>query len=100
MPDAQLATVEMVAEYYEVDVEVIERVTSRHQDELYEDGVSNYSEWGIKHLFRLNGIQIPTYGILLFHRRAIYKVGMLLDEGAIAEEFRDQFLSIAFKSIN
>ncbi|KGK81782.1 hypothetical protein DP73_21170 [Desulfosporosinus sp. HMP52] len=89
----ELATMEMVAEYYEVDIDDVGEVTNRYRDELSADGVRIYSKSEVKSLIYLNGTEIPTCGLLLYPRSSIYKVGMLLQDCAIAEEFRVQYLN-------
>ena len=89
----ELATTEMVAEYYEVDIGDVGEVTDENRDELSAEGVRIYSKSEVKSLIYLNGTEIPTYGLLLYPRSAIHKVGMFLEDCAIAEAFMVQYLN-------
>jgi len=93
MPNTEFATMEMVAEYYEVDIYCIGSVTYRHRDEFAADGVRRYAESEVRSILRPNEIEIPISGLILYPQKAIRTVGMLLQDSAIAQEFRVQSLN-------
>ena len=114
LPGTELATLKLVADFYEVDEKAIEKVYTRHFDELESDGMCSkkYSELSNLQYVGLktakgkvtftfeNGetFDYPTRGTKVFPRRAILRVGMLLRDSVIAKEVRTQLLNIEEKS--
>jgi len=110
----ECATLNQVADFYDVDSETIKKAYQRNKDEIDMDGVevknSNYFLTGqnctIKNLVGkstvcyINGdaITIPNRGINVFPRRAILRIGMLLRDSVIALEVRSQLLNIEEKT--
>ncbi|TDL74249.1 hypothetical protein [Peribacillus frigoritolerans] len=74
-PSDKTASTQQVAWFYQVDKTVIEKVVYRNLDEIVEDGYTN--------------------GV--FTRRAILRVGMLLEDNEIANEVMNQLLNISLK---
>ncbi|WP_099467774.1 hypothetical protein [Konateibacter massiliensis] len=114
IPNTDKATIRQVAEYYEVGEEAIKSITKRNRDELEEDGTVNYSGNQTKDFlvgFNLNltngkgyfeteGIKFAYKSNTLLPRRAILRVGMLLQDSTIAKEVRTQLLNIEEKTSN
>ena len=114
LPGTELATLKLVADFYEVDEKAIEKVYTRHFDELESDGMCSkkYSELSNLQYVGLktakgkvtftfeNGetFDYPTRGTKIFPRRAILRVGMLLRDSVIAKEVRTQLLNIEEKT--
>lgn len=116
MPNTELLTVEQVADYYEVEVQVIQKIATRHYDELTEDGYRKYSKNEIvkilternghevqnvkslktKTIITINNITftINNTGLRLFTRRALLRVGMLLRDSEIAKRIRTYLLDV------
>lgn len=65
--------IQRVASFYEVDEKVIEKIVSRHLEELVGDGYNNE----------------------IFTRRSILRIGMLLEDNEIANEVMVQLLNIS-----
>ncbi len=111
LPRIDSYTMKQVAEWYEVDVEAIKKTYQRNRSEFESDGarkvsVSEFAEkldWdkmsqsnrGTK-TFTIDGVSvtIPNVGVILFPRRAILRVGMLLRDSRVAQEVRTQLLNI------
>ena len=110
--DTEFATTEMVAEYYGVGKETINSCIKDHRTELENNGMRKYSKneilrnilqgHNIKNertrvLVSVNGeeVAINNTGLVLFSKRAILNVGMLLTVGDIAEEVRSRLLDVA-----
>ena len=111
LPRIDSYTMKQVAEWYEVDVEAVKKTYQRNRSEFESDGatkvsVSEFAEkldWdkmsqsnrGTK-TFTIDGVSvtIPNVGVILFPRRAILRVGMLLRDSRIAQEVRTQLLNI------
>ena len=116
IPNTEWATLKQVAIYYEVNEKVIEKICSRHKDELDLDGVSlksykdflNLQNVGIENVVGktiislINGetLIIPNRGLKIFPRRAILRIGMLLRDSEVAKEVRTQLLNIEEKTTN
>ncbi len=112
LPDINMATTQQVADYYEVDVNVIKMQVSLNRDEIMADGVKNLSGKETKEVLASKNI-LPTNfrgyfeacdqrfshrNNLLFPRRAILRVGMLLRDSEVAKEVRTQLLNIEEKT--
>lgn len=116
LPGTEIATLKLVADFYEVDEKVIEKVYTRHFDELESDGMcskrytelSNLQYVGLKTAkgkatFTFDNGKVfdyPTRGTKVFPRRAILRVGMLLRDSEVAKEIRTQLLNIEEKTSN
>lgn len=116
IPGTDFTTLNGVANYYEVSPETIYGVVKRHREELVADGMTqikktdfivkfyneqyvNYKTHMTKSSFSAilpNG-DVYTFtnkGVLIFNRRSILRIGMLLTQSKIAEELRTQLLNI------
>lgn len=116
IPGMEFATMKQVAEFYEVEVKVIEKVCLRNKDELISDGVElkSYKDFLIRQDVGLetvkgkvlltlengNVLSVPNRGLKVFPRRAILRIGMLLRDSAVAKEVRTQLLNIEEKTSN
>lgn len=113
LPELEMMTTQQVANYYEVDVEAVKKCYRRNRDEIDSDGsikrsvsdvvdvlrgqnVPTKNRRGFKEL-QLNEevvIRIPNSGgLLLFPKRAILRIGMLLRDSEVAREIRTQLLN-------
>lgn len=114
LPDVELMTVAQVADFYEVDVEAIQKVYQRNKTEIDEDGVINLTGKSLKSLIgqdvqlkkysQLHGkcevefkdgtkLILPNRGIKAFSKRAVLRIGMLLRDSKVAKEVRTQLLN-------
>lgn len=112
IPDTDVATVKQVAEFYEVGEEAIKTLVKENRNELAEDGVQNLTGTGTKEYFErfqknpsnvpggfvIDNMRFSNRGNLLFPRRAILRIGMLLMDSEIAKEVRTQLLNIEEKT--
>lgn len=126
LPGTELATINQVAEYYStycgdnggedniITSDGIRKIYSRHKEELDSDGtyLKGYKDFLIGHDVTLENfkgksvvtytsgmkIEIPNRGIRVFSRRAILRIGMLLQDSAVAKEVRSQLLNIEEKA--
>lgn len=117
IPGTELMTVKQVADFYEVDVDAVQRIYQRHKEEFDEDGTvikkqsdflsgqngqlekTEYSKGIMTCVFK-NGIvfNVPNRGVKAFPLRAVLRIGMLLRDSAIAREVRTQLLNIEEKT--
>lgn len=117
IPKLEMVTIHQVANFYEVDVSVINKCLLRNSDEIYADGVAlkkprdfGKMRKGTKCLFPEVGktansttyqiadnitVVIPNRGIRCFSKRAVLRIGMLLRDSKVAKEVRTQLLNIA-----
>lgn len=101
LPNTEYATTEMVANYYKVEKKALQKLVERNRDELNTDGLSNKSYKEIKVLVNadnMSTLKIPPKGTLIFPKRAILRVGMLLRDSEIAKEIRTKLLDITHDS--
>lgn len=115
LPDMECMTVQQVAEYYEVPVETVRGQYKENRDEFESDGAIKHSISDINNLIgglttnlkttnyrgrmevqfdENTKLVIPNVGIILFPKRAILRMGMLLRKSKIAKEIRTQLLNI------
>lgn len=116
IPKLEMVTIHQVANFYEVDVSVINKCLLRNSDEIYADGVAlkkprdfGKMRKGTKCLFPEVGktansttyqiadnitVVIPNRGIRCFSKRAVLRIGMLLRDSKVAKEVRTQLLNI------
>ena len=115
IPAMECMTPKQVADYYEVPVDTIRTTYKINREELVSDGAVTHSIGDIKSLIGCEsthqnitncrgGIEItidentkvfiPNAGIILYPKRAILRVGMLLRDSVIAKEVRTQLLNI------
>lgn len=112
LPIGKYATTELVAQYYEVNVETVKWQLNHNRDEFLSDG---YKVWKRKELQDLDrelnllskkgtfsivdkeGNEIltaPNTGLALWTPRSILRLGMLLRDSKIAKEVRTQLLNV------
>ena len=111
LPRLDCFTMKQVAEWYEVEQASIRQVWQRNRFELESDGAAKVSVSSFAEkldcdimsqsnrgttTYTIDGVSvtIPNVGVILFPRRAILRVGMLLRDSRIAQEVRTQLLNI------
>lgn len=113
IPEMNCMTIRQVADYYEVDIDTINRCCQRNRTEIVGDGVANKTPKVFKDLLNEQDVQlvqnrtnlviqiddntrleIPNRGIKCFSKRAVLRIGMLLRDSKIAQEVRTQLLNI------
>jgi RNA polymerase-binding transcription factor DksA len=112
LPNTQLTRIEQVADYYKVTQRHIELLLSENREELESDGIRIYKaedfiselDFGNKVIKQRgkflvqfsddNIISFAPRGVLLFTKRSILRIGMLLKESLIAQDVRNRLLDI------
>lgn len=108
LPNTEYATIEQVANYYNVGIEAIQSIVKRQRDELNSDGFktltgsetksflvkSNMNVTNFRGYFKAGGQKFAYRSNGLFPKRAILRVGMLLRDSEIAKEVRTRLLDI------
>lgn len=108
LPNTEYATTEQIAGYYKIDTSVIKMQISSNREEIMSDGVKNLSGTDTKEFlvsknilptnrrgyFEASGQRFANRNNLLFPKRAILRIGMLLRDSKVAKEIRTRLLDI------
>lgn len=110
IPKLNVMTVKQVADYYEVDTDVIQKLYQRNKIEIDTDGTAlkTLKDFLIgqdvqlktlkgKSIIKISDnitLEIPNRGLKCFSQRAILRIGMLLRDSKIAKEIRTQLLNV------
>ncbi|HDR3902667.1 TPA: phage antirepressor KilAC domain-containing protein [Bacillus cereus] len=105
LPRMEMATTKQVAQFYEVSHSTLKAVIQRNNDELEQDGMylAKYRE--VKETIKTHYASLLEYGVskrgtYIFPKRAILRIGMLLQDSDIAKEVRTQLLNIEEHATN
>lgn len=110
IPEMNVMTMSMIADYYEVDIESIKKCYQRNKDEIDSDGVCMKT---IKEFLKLQNVTLEkrsydadlilpdgskvtftNRGVKCFSKRAVLRFGMLLRDSVVAQEVRTQLLNV------
>lgn len=94
LPDGVHATTDLVASYYEVDIEAIKKTVQRHRPELTENGLRVLRGAELAEFERDSPSLSKRRSLALFTRRAILNVGQLLTESPVARAVRTYLLDV------
>jgi phage antirepressor YoqD-like protein len=96
LPDGLHLTTDLVAQYYEVDVEAIHSVVRRHRQELTENGMHTLRGAELRDFEVVNLTSSTEQSnrrvLRVFSRRALLDVGMVLTESEVAKRVRTYLL--------
>ena len=118
LPGTELTSVNQVADYYEVTPEYIKAVYGSNRNEINSDGTTiisrnyytdNGSKINITSVDRKQtsvtytfedgqSVTINNRGLKAFSKRAVLRIGMLLQQSEVAREVRTQLLNIEEKT--
>lgn len=101
-------TVELAANYYEVEKNTLDVLIKRNREEIEADGLIVYSGKEIKEIlvtdkmsitnfrgyFEIDGIKFANGKNTLIPKRALLRIGMLLRDSEVAKEIRTRLLDI------
>ncbi|MFD7890635.1 hypothetical protein ACFV3O_19685 [Streptomyces albidoflavus] len=94
LPDGVHATTEIVASYYEVEIEAIKSLVKDNRVELSENGMRVLAGEELRSFKALCGIDSKARAIATFERRTILNVGQLLRDSIIARQVRTYLLDV------
>lgn len=96
LPNTELYTTEMVANYYEVGIEAIQSLIKDNKEELKTNGFKLMKRSEILNVLggQLENFKVPNRGMNIFTKRTVLNVGMLLRDSKIAQEVRSRLLDI------
>lgn len=97
LPDNINLTVQMGATYYEVGLEAIHSIIKEHRNELEGDGLillqgAELRKFVMSYKDMANYVSKKTRSLIVFPKRALLRIGMLLKESAVAEALRTKLL--------
>ncbi|GAA4858114.1 hypothetical protein [Kitasatospora terrestris] len=100
LPDGVHITTRMVADYFEVDEKVVQKVTERHRSELAANGMAVLRGAELQE-FKTDMLSVfpagypqARSGLALFTRRAVLNVALLLRGSAVARQVRQHVLDV------
>ena len=95
MKGTEYMTTQQVADYYEVGLEAVKSITKRHKEELETNGLTLLKGKALKS-FKGQVQDEPSIKfvsqLMLFSKRTILNIGMLLSDGDVAEQVRTLLL--------
>jgi len=94
LPDNVHMSTELVADYYEVDIDAIESVIRRNRAELDSNGYEVLRGAKLREFETVNLTGSKRRAFALFTRRAVLNVGQLLTESQVAADVRAYLLNI------
>lgn len=112
LPYGESMTTEMVAEYFEVGKEAINSLVKRNREELEINGLAKIKRSELEQVFessnwtfkKLQGktvllakdteLNVTNTGLIIFTRRTILNVAMLLRDSEVAKEIRTKLLDM------
>ncbi|MEV7013481.1 hypothetical protein [Streptosporangium sp. NPDC051022] len=94
LPDGVHMSTELVASYYEVDVDTIESVVRRNRAELESNGYEVLRGEKLREFETVNLTGSKRRAFALFARRTVLNVGQLLTESQVAADVRAYLLNL------
>ena len=97
--NTDFVTVQMTADYFEVDKHTIEVLILRNKEELESNGLKLYKRKEIRNIFlnsHLVSLETTNRGIYLISKRVLLNIGMLLRDSEVAKELRKRLLDVIF----
>lgn len=95
LPNTELMTTKMVAEYFEVEFKTVEKLVQRNREELTENGFMHMKYFEIKDAVNsdiMSELKISRQGSNIFTKRAVLNVAMLLRDSDVAKRVRTSLL--------
>lgn len=89
-----IATTDRVAEFYQVDVEAVQKVIQRNRDELAVDGLRVLRGKDLKDVMDIMSISSRTPNLTVWTPRAALRLGMLLRDSAVAKQIRSLLIEM------
>ena len=115
LPSTKMVTRQQVADYYKVQEGAIRQIETRHSDEIESDGFRLYSRKEIENFINAQSVRlekeskvtriydennnctkVANRGLVLYTKRSILRIGMLLKESPVAREIRNKLLDIMY----
>lgn len=97
LPYQDSMTTKMVADYYNVEIKTVRKLTERNMSEFIEDGYLIAKDNQLSDIKTLCQIQSRAKTLALYTRQAVLRVGMLLRDSEVAIQIRNYLLDIESK---
>lgn len=111
LPNTEFATKEQLVDYYKIGIKTLESLIQDHKEELTANGMKKYKKNEIlRNILKEGNVKtertralvtigdrtfsINNTGLILFPKRAILNVAMLLRDSEVAKEIRTRLLDI------
>ena len=91
---SELMTVQMAADYFEINKNTLEICIKRNRNELESNGLKLYKRNEVLNLHSDSLEKIPNRGLILLTKRTLLNIGMILTESKVAKELRRRILDI------
>jgi hypothetical protein len=98
LADGVHVTTEIVANYYEVDVETIKKLVQRHRAEMSANGYNVFKGDDLRELKRDNPSLLDAKSLAVFTKRTMLNIGQLLTGSPIAKAVRTALLDTEEKA--
>ncbi|MEV2286397.1 hypothetical protein ABNC10_16470 [Paenibacillus larvae] len=94
LPDDVNASMELVAEFYEVPKQTVNSLIHDNREELESDGLKVLTGGELNSFKELGVIGKNTSAFTIIPRRAVLRIGMLLRDSQVARSVRDHLLNV------
>ena len=94
MPGTLYVTREMVANYFEVDVETIHKLVQRNRGELEANGLIMLRGQELVDMMSIANLDSRTRSLTVFTRRTVLDAAMLLRDSTVARRVRSHLLDV------
>lgn len=95
--ETEFFTIDLAAQYYEVNKSTMKMCIKNNKDELESDGLKVYKQKEIKEMLEtieFQGFKIPHRGLTLIPTKAMLRIAMKLTESDIARQVREKLLEV------
>ena len=116
LPDTDLMSINQVADYYEVSTDYVKALYGSNREEIDSDGTKilprDFYDGSVKNPTSVKEqtkvtytfddgqvISINNRGLKAFSKRAVLRIGMILQQSSVAREVRTQLLNIEEKTL-
>lgn len=94
-----IATTEQMAEFYEDDVETVQKVIQRNRDEMESDGLKVLRRRDLREVVDIMSISPNTPSMTVWTPRAALRLGMLLRDSPVAKQVRNLLIEMAARGL-
>lgn len=91
---SELMTVQMAADYFEINKNALEVCIKRNRKEFESNGLKLYKRNEVLNLHSDSLEKVPNRGLILLTKRTLLNIGMILTESKAAKELRRRILDI------
>lgn len=96
---ADYMTEPMVADFYKIPANTLQKIGTRNKIELEQYGYKAYKKSEVEKLLKVQDVlleNVPNRGLRLYPIKAVILIGMMLTESEVAEQLRRDIMDILF----